>query len=369
MGRLFDAFRGVAPDDFTDPAAFQLAQVSFDAQLQAYMANHGQELEDSVAAVYRAKALIADTLGSVPVKVSDTQLAPAPNDTQTMQEFVVETAHAMMHREAYWRVSGNGSVRNLKPSRMSVTWTDNGDSRVYTYDNRRVYPGVNLRVLPLNRGPEDTTGTGPLLSPRISGLIALNQYIDNYYRSNADRPGGRLTAPRELTAEEADQLLALWYQQVERSRGVTVLSGGLTYENDGFSPQESEYSQGALLGVQDVAILFGVPGPLIESNLGTSTTYQNRADLTEQFWKQTLFPSYASRIEAHLSEVYGQRVFFDPESYFMASLQVRAQATRTLVDAGYEPDDVADATGMPPMRHTGLAPVQVQLPEETTPDV
>jgi hypothetical protein len=118
-----------------------------------------------------------------------------------------------------------------------------------------------------------------------------------------------------------------------------------------------------MLSLQDAAILFGIPGPLLESNMGTSTTYQNRADLTEQFWRQTLYPSYASRIESNLSEVYGTRVYFDPEQYFMASLQVRAQATRTLVDAGYEPEDAADATGMPPMRHTGLAPVQVQLPE------
>ena len=204
-------------------------------------------------------------------------------------------------------------------------------------------------------------------SPRIAGLIARQLYIQSYYEANATSPGGHLTHPRELSGEEAQSLLETWETQ-RKNRNTTVLSGGLDYERDAFSPQESQYAEGARLDIQDVALLFGIPGPLLESQEGTSTTYANRADLAEQYWKQTLYPSFAVLMEERLSQHYGQAVYFDPEQYYMANLWTRSQSTRTLVDAGFEPADAADAAGMPPMEHTGLPPVQVQPQENVNVD-
>ena len=353
-----------------DTADHALAEVSWDAQVAAYMAGGtSRELSSEVAAIYRARTLTVDAMGSIPVYVDGNGRVPAPNATQTTSEFIRETVRSLVDcGDAYWRVSANGSVSVLKPSLMEVSWnTPNMDARIYTYNGQRVFPGVNMRVLSLDRGPEDLTGFGPMESDRIVGLIAEQRYSQQYYENNGN-PTGILKTPGKLTQQEADKLKAQWVA----ARGVrtpAILGGGIEWSATSFSAQESEWVAAHQAGIGDAALLFGIPGAMMDYNTpGASLTYQNLGDLAEQWWRSTLYPTYARRIEEHMAEVLQQTVVFDPEQFFLSPLSTRANSARQLVDGGWNPDDVLDAVGLPKMRYRpDVVPTTVQTDPQEAP--
>ena len=305
----------------------------------------------SVAAIFRARQMNADTLGSLPIKVGES-LVGAPNATQDSQEFIVETVLSMQDvGEAYWEVR-QGNIEVLKPSRMNVNWDIREKTRLYDYNDRRMRTegmARNLIVIPMNRGPQDLRGVGPMTSARIRGLIAEQRYSQEYFENNAQHTGA-LTHPGVLMAEEAKALYEQWNMgQSERTTG--VLSGGMDYKPLSFNPQDSEWVNTHLIGVGDVATLFGVPSALLNYNQpGSSITYQAIGDVYEGYWRQTLAPSYARRIERAWTDVVGSQVRFDPEELFLASLRERGEVAVQLVGAGYDPADALSVTGLPEMR-------------------
>lgn len=328
----------------------------------------GQELGNlrnrsaSVAAIYRARSLTTDVLASMPLRIGSVPLEPL-NPRQTVREFVTETVRSMIDKgDAYLRITQDRNLHVLKPSSMDVTWSQDGETRVYTYRNVRQFPS-SLMVLALDRGPEDLTGFGPMQSERIAGLIAEQAYSQTYFE-NSSNPTGLITSPHRLDKATAEKLQAQWIEQQAQARRPAVLSGGLSWEATAASPQETDWVKTHVAGVGDAGLLFGVPGTILGYNTpGSSLTYESLADVHEQWWREVLYPSYAKPIEDALSEIKAAPVRFDPEEFFLASLGTRAQATRTLVDAGYDPAAAADVAGLPPMAHTGAAPTTVQKEE------
>lgn len=309
----------------------------------------------SVAAIFRARQMNADTLSSLPVKAGDS-LVTAPNRDQDTQEFVAETVLSMQDAgEAYWSISPKGELKVLDHGRMVVTWNPDRTRRIYTYENRVLRAtgfGPNLVVIPMNRGAGDRTGNGPLQSKRIAGLIAEQEYSQEYFENNAQHTGA-LTHPGVLTGKEAKVLYDQWMLGQE-NRTTGVLSGGMDYKPLSFNPQDSEWVNTHLVGVGDVATLFGVPSSLLNYNQpGSSITYQSVGSVYEGYWRQTLAPTYARRIERAWGQVLGNTVRFDPEELFLASLRERGEVTAALVAQGFDPADAADVSGLPPMKHTG----------------
>ena len=310
----------------------------------------------SVAAIYRARQINADTLGSLPV-MAGKGLTGAPNATQDTQEFIVETVLSMQDvGEAYWEVY-QGNLRVLHPSKMQVAWDTKETTRLYEYDGRKMRTegmARNLIVIPMNRGPQDLRGVGPMKSARIRGLIAEQKYSQEYFENHAQHTGA-LTHPGVLTSDEATKLYEQWTQgQDKRTTG--ILSGGMDYKPLSFNPQDSEWVNTHLVGVGDVATLFGVPSALLNYNQpGSSITYQAIGDVYEGYWRQTLAPTYARRIERAWTQVAGTQVKFDPEELFLASLRERGEVAVALVGAGYDPADSLDITGLPPMRYEKVA--------------
>lgn len=331
----------------------------------------GSELSSDaayVAAVYRARLATANALASVPVKRAGKLPVGSVNVSQTMSEFVRETVLSMLdHGDAYWRLRGGAGPRDvsiglLQPEYVTVKWTAPGSTvREYWHSTTRLYP-ANLRVLSLGRGVSDLTGRGPMQSPRIAGLIAEQKYSQEYFQ-NSGNPTGILTYPMGADAPTAEELRGAWLEARD-ARAPAVLAGGLEWRSTGFSPSESEWVETHRAGIGDAANLFGMPPSILGYSMpGSSLTYTNLATLHEQWWRETLYPDFGRQIEEHLSLILGELVRFDPEEFYLADLGTRAQATRTLVDAGYAPDDAADVAGLPPMRHTGATPTTVHEEE------
>ena len=359
---IFAWLAGATPEPDTADSALDSVLWNLDPRIQ-----YSTLLSLGVAAVFRARQLNADTVAGLPLVMDNGQAPPAPNLDQTWQQFTVETILSLQDSgDAYWRVASNGSIRVLPHTEMSVTWNAQMTQRVYRYNLGGVirHWGINppLVVLSMNRGAHDATGFGPMESKRIRGLIAETDYAQQYFE-NSGAPSGTLTVPGEMTKPEADKLREQWIA-ARNVRAPAVLGGGAVWESTSFSPTDSEWVAGHLAGVGDAATLFGVPGALLQySQPGSSLTYENIQDVYQGYWRATLRPTYAVRIEEALAPILNTRVTFNPESLFLASISSRAQAAATLTNAGYNPEESARVVGLPPITHSGLIPTTVQTEE------
>ena len=317
----------------------------------------------AVAAVYRARQMNADTLGGLPLRPA------VGGELEDTDQLVIETVLSLEDiGEAYWAVTTRGDIDVLDASPMQVSWSSFSYAdrkRVYVYEGRKMRTeGVarNLVVLSLNRRPQDLVGVGPMQSGRIAGLIAEQAYSQEYFENNA-QPTGTLEYPGILTAPEAKTLFDAW-EAGQSSRTTGITSGGLTYNSRSFNPQDSEWVNTHLVGVGDVATLFGVPSSMLNYNQpGSSITYQSVGSVNELWWRSTLKPTYARRIERALSDVKGTPIRFDPEELFLAPMRERSESAGVLVRAGFDAAEAADVVGLPPMKHSGLFPITVQSEE------
>ena len=326
-----------------------------------------QSLALAVAAVYRARQMNADTLAAQPLRPTPDTLATPPNRDQTVQEFVAETVLSMQDcGDAYWQTFRNGDLRVLPYAEVIVTWNADRTNRLYSYRNRRFRTfGMKpqLIVLSMNRGRGDERGFGPMQSERVAGLIAEQKWSQEYFDNNAN-PTGVLTVIGDLDKEEAAKLRQQW-EILREVRGPAVASGGATWAPSSFSATDSDWVDTHLAGIGDAATLFGVPSTLLNYNQpGSSLTYESIGDVYQAYWRGTIHPTYASRIEkAWAAHHKLPQVRFDPEALFLASMNTRARSAAALVNVGYVPSDVADAVGLPPIKHTGKIPVTVQKEE------
>jgi HK97 family phage portal protein len=361
MGRFIDWLSKPASVPIAEHSS--LASLIVSSRLQT-MSVEGQRAL-SVAAIFRARQLNADTLASLPVKAGES-LVPAPNSDQDTLEFVSETVMSMQdYGEGYWRRYDNGDLRVLDATRMHVDWDKSKTNRVYTYDDKRMrHWGLDpsLIVLPINRAAGDLTGRGPMQSGRIAGIIAEQRYVESFYLNNA-QPTGLLSHPGVLDAGEAKAFVEQW-EAGQGERGTAVVSGGLEYKPTSFNPADSEWVETHMVSVGDCATLFGVPSVLLNHAVSGSTlTYQAIGDVYQGYYRMTLGPTYGRRIEKAWSKVLGRPVAFDPEGLFLASLKTRADTVGVLVRAGYDPAGAVDSAGLPPLEHTGLIPTTIQTEE------
>lgn len=317
-----------------------------------------------VAAVFRARAMNADTPAALEVKVGES-LVPAPNATQDTQEFITETILALQdYGDAYWRVTFDGDMTVIPNRDVIVRWDTNRKKRLYSYRNTNIQfrtEGAvpNLRVISVNRGAGDLTGKGWMQSDAIKGIIAIQQYSQEYFENNGN-PTGVLSTPGVLTKPEADRLKSQWVD-ARTIRTPAVLSGGMQWDGTSFSASDSTWVQSQESATLSVAAISGVPAHfLAASPSGSSLTYTNLSDLYEGFWRMTLWPQYIARITRAWTAVLGQQVTFDPEPLFLASMKDRVYSVSELVRTGFNPADSLDEVGLPPIGHTGEVPVTLQ---------
>ena len=310
---------------------------------------HGVADKLGVPAILRARQMTADVMASLPYTAGDSPL-PSPNSEQTFGDFVVETVLSLQDcGDAYWVRSGNDWYV-LDPSRVTVRWDTNQITRRYYLDQNGTplrTGGVvpNLMVVSVNRGPSDLTGVGWLESSRIRGIVAALDYAQKYYENNAS-PTGILTVPAMATEPETDALLKQWVE-AQKVRTPAVVSSGITWDDTGFSPNDSQWVETHRLSVGDVALMAGIPGTLLDYNTpGASLTYQNVGDVESLWVRNTLYPYYGRRLVDAFTAMYDTLVSVNFEQLELAGLASRALAANQLVLAGYEPGSVAVETGL-----------------------
>lgn len=291
--------------------------------------NPGDTYIDSLPALQRARQMTADTVASLPAvgyrngsRLTDqpTQIRrPDPSlDTRT---FVAETVLSLFDfGNAYWLVTYDEkrnqpiAAKVVDPTDITVYWDPTRTTRRYKLRSADI-PNRNIRHLAMNRAAWELEGRGPMQSSRLSGLVSMLRYAQDYF-TEASNPSGILTDPYDNDPNEAQDKLDAW--EDGHDRGTRFLSGGLTFTPNTMKPGESDWVNSHAAGYVDIAVLTGIPVPLLGASLlggSTSIVYQNLTTVYEQWTRDTLSPTYITPIEAAWSTLvpHGTHVELDTD--------------------------------------------------------
>lgn len=268
----------------------------------------------SVAACYAAVALIAEAIGSLPLRLyrkdgddrttaSDhplhTVLYRAPNVEQSATEFWEWMVSSMLLTgNAYARVSRgwDGQVRSLDPMVTSnVTIMRKGEGIAgYEYTDR---DGKRERLLPAEvfhlrhrAGNDPLVGVSPITAARA--VIQLAQAEVQHGQStfdNGTRASGILSIPGKLKPEQRAAIAQSWQSQYAGGANagkVPIMEEGSTFTPISLSNADSEWVASRRFSVEEVARIFKVP-PVLIGDLSHST-YSNSVAMDMFFAKHTL---------------------------------------------------------------------------------
>lgn len=268
-----------------------------------------------VGACYAAVALIAEAIGSLPLRLYrhgddgdrkaatehplHTVLHRAPNGQQSATEFWEWMVSSMLLTgNAYARVTRgfDGQVRSLDPMVTDrVTIMRKGETIAgYEYTNR---DGVRERLLPSEvfhlrhrAGSDPLVGVSPISAARA--VIQLAQAEAQHGQStfdNGTKASGILSMPGRLKPEQRQAIAASWASQYAGGANagrVPIMEEGSTFTPISLSLADSEWVAARRFSVEEVARIFKVP-PVLIGDLSHST-YSNSVAMDMFFAKHTL---------------------------------------------------------------------------------
>jgi HK97 family phage portal protein len=299
-----------------------------------------------------------------------------PNDFHSGFEFREGSGqHQELTGETFWVLNREGttfptSMWYVRPDRMDpvpspddylVGW-------LYTGPNGEQVP-LALDEVIIEKLPDPLDpfrGAGPVAS--IMPNIQQQRYATDYQRNlfiNSASPGGVIQVDKRLSDPEFDELIARWretHQGVARAGRVGVLENGATWlAGDGsMSNKDLEYGNLRLANRDELReawrihkAMLGTSDDVNRANAQTAeevfTGWQSRPrlDRRRDTLNHKLLPMYGTT---------GQGVEFDyddpsPDNHEEANaeLTAKANAAKTLIDAGLDPADVLEAVGLPDM--------------------
>lgn len=268
-----------------------------------------------VGACYAAVALIAEAIGSLPLRLYrhgddgdrkaatehplHTVLHRAPNESQSATEFWEWMVSSMLLTgNAYAKVTRgyDGQARALDPMVTDrVTIMRKGETIAgYEYTNR---DGVRERLLPAEvfhlrhrAGSDPLVGVSPIAAARA--VIQLAQAEAQHGQStfdNGTKASGILSMPGRLKPEQRQAIAASWASQYaggSNAGKVPIMEEGSTFTPISLSLADSEWVAARRFSVEEVARIFKVP-PVLIGDLSHST-YSNSVAMDMFFAKHTL---------------------------------------------------------------------------------
>ena len=267
-----------------------------------------------VGACYAAVALIAEAIGSLPLRLyrqdgDDRKAATehplhvvlhrAPNGQQSATEFWEWMVSSMLLTgNAYARVTRgfDGQVRSLDPMVTDrVTIMRKGETiGGYEYTDR---DGKRERLLPAEvfhlrhrAGSDPLVGVSPISAARA--VIQLAQAEAQHGQStfdNGTKASGILSMPGRLKPEQRQAIAASWASQYAGGANagrVPIMEEGSTFTPISLSLADSEWVASRRFSVEEVARIFKVP-PVLIGDLSHST-YSNSVAMDMFFAKHTL---------------------------------------------------------------------------------
>lgn len=320
-----------------------------------------------------------------------------PNPYDTQQKFVESTQqHVDLVGEGYWCVARNvfgwpESMWLVRPDRIQpVPSAEYGlAGYIYTGPNGQQVPLLPEDVIPLKMpNPADPGPCGRGLGATQTILMQLEavyfsaQFNRNFF-ANSALPGGVLEVEDTLSDQDFMRLRTQWgelHQGVSNASRVGILENGIKWVDTATTQRDMQFVELLNTSREIIREAFGFPKAMTGD-----VTDVNRASMNASlamFSTERLVPRL-DRIKDVLNTWFlpmfgpsghgsGQPdVEFDydnptPEDLDAenASLTTKTNAFKTLIDAGVDPIDAAEAAGLPVM---SMAPVI--LPNKEQPAV
>lgn len=277
----------------------------------------------------RAVRLVAEGVGSAPVRASDPALLALVNETSAGQP-LLETlaAHLQLHGNGYVQVlrDADGTpveLFALRPERVTVIPDAGGWPAAFAYK-------VGERALRIEAVDDlgrpnlihvrhfhpldDHYGAGCLEAAEEA--VAIHNAAARWNRSlleNAARPSGALVYDpgdpgAALTTDQFERIkaeLATAYSGQGNAGRPMLLEGGLRWQSLALSPADMDFATLKSAAARDIALAFGVPPMLL--GIPGDNTYANYREANRALWRLTLLP-VAGKILAALAE--GLRPWF-----------------------------------------------------------
>jgi HK97 family phage portal protein len=259
--------------------------------------------------------------------------------------------------------------------------------------------------------------------------LALERFAATFFGQGTNL-SGIIEYPGNLTAEQAQQLASGFdnrHRGWRKGHRTGVLSGGATFRQTQIDPEKSQALEARHMAVEDVARAFNVPPHLLGlpgTNSYASVEQTNLAWVThglrpiiqkiegalspllsrsprgaEAFLKfnldgllradiQARMSAYATGLKSGFLTINDVRRLEDLtpmetdvadkvrvplanvniDDSNVTAMKAKVQSAQQLVIAGFQPDEVLAALGLPAMGHTGLASTQLQPVSQIDPD-
>lgn len=328
-----------------------------------------------LSAVFACVALIAETLGTLPITVyskrgtarlevpptaAAARIFVQPNEEMTGQ-FLVETffGHALLNGNAFLHTPRNqlDRVVELWPVDPRKVRLGRGG------DGRKVYavgdvPFTSRELVHMPAFSYDgLSGLSRIALARegISLGLAAEEFGARFF-GDGSTLGGVIKVPEPLEEGEADRLLAQWdkyHRGLDKAWGAAVLDAGAEWQQIGIPPQDAQFLETRKFQVEEIARLFRVPPHLI-GHVDGSTSWGS--GIEEQ---DIAFVTFTLRAWVTRWEQFASRFLVSPEPRYVkmnvdalmrGSTLNRYQSYHlALTDGWMNRDEVREKEDKPPM--------------------
>lgn len=299
--KVFSAFSKKAVGVSTS-AAFPIFNITPSITGQTVTADSAMR----VPAVACAVSLIAETVGSLPVKLYEREGRASVTDhpayklmhdeanpwtsAQSLREQL--TTDALLFGRGCALVVRNGAgdpveLHRLEPSAVNIETDDYGEPTyiVQQTDGPRRYSITDILHV------EAFVGVSPILLGReaIGLALAFERHIARLF-ANGGKPGGILKSEKALGDEAKRNLAASWTAAhgAGNSGGTAILDEGMAYEAVTMTLTDAQFAENRLEQIREIARVFRVP-PTMLFEL-TRGTWSNTEEMARQFLQITLKP-------------------------------------------------------------------------------
>jgi phage portal protein BeeE len=229
--------------------------------------------------------------------------------------------------------------------------------------------------------PEDVyRGCGPIapLLPNVQQIRYATEYQRNMFVNGAE-PSGIIKAPTKVNDRDWKDFITRWresHQGWSRAGRVGVLELGWDYVPNQINNRDLEYGTLRQNAREEIREAWRIHGAML--GLSDNINRANAETAKEMFNDDLLVPRLDRRrdtLNFKLLPMYGDdTVEFDYEPPVAldretdnAELTAKANAAKTLVDAGYDPEQVCEEVGLPYMDFVGVVGTAPVSPAEAAP--
>ena len=254
----------------------------------------------------RAVRLVAESIGSAPLSISDPAVLALVQATSAGQGLLeTAAAHVLLHGNAFIQILCDPfgkpvELFALRPERITIVGDARGWPLAYIYKvgdaAMRLSPDTIIHIKAMNP-LDDHYGLGCLGA--ATNAVAIHNAATQWNKAlldNAARPSGALVydpgeAGATLSADQFDRLRAEMeasFAGAGNAGRPMLLEGGLRWQALSFSPTDMDFIALKSVAAREIALAFGVPPVLL--GLPGDATYSNYREANRALWRQTILP-------------------------------------------------------------------------------